>query len=49
MAITYEEAVARLTEWTDNPALVNHARGWRRRCGARRIATAPARPTSRDG
>ena len=27
MAITYEEAVARLEEWTDNPALRNHARG----------------------
>jgi predicted hydrolase (HD superfamily) len=27
MAITYEDAVAKLTEWTGNPALVNHARG----------------------
>jgi predicted hydrolase (HD superfamily) len=27
MAITYEEAVTRLAEWTDNPALLNHARG----------------------
>jgi predicted hydrolase (HD superfamily) len=27
MAITYEEALAKLMEWTDNPALVNHARG----------------------
>ena len=27
MALTYEEAVAKLKEWTDNPALVNHARG----------------------
>jgi hypothetical protein len=27
MAITYEEAVAKVQEWTDNPALRNHARG----------------------
>jgi predicted hydrolase (HD superfamily) len=27
MAISYEDAVAKLTEWTDNPALLNHARG----------------------
>lgn len=27
MAITYDDAVAKLVEWTDNPALVNHARG----------------------
>src|SRR5262249_52369546 len=27
MAITYEDAVAKLKEWTDNPALFNHARG----------------------
>ena len=27
MAISYEDAVAKLVEWTDNPALVNHARG----------------------
>jgi predicted hydrolase (HD superfamily) len=27
MAISYEEAVAKLHEWTDNPALRNHARG----------------------
>jgi predicted hydrolase (HD superfamily) len=27
MALTYEEAMAKLKEWTDNPALVNHARG----------------------
>jgi predicted hydrolase (HD superfamily) len=27
MAITYEDAVAKLEEWTDNPALLNHARG----------------------
>ena len=27
MAITYEDAVAKLHEWTDNPALRNHARG----------------------
>lgn len=27
MAITYEDAVAKLKEWTDNPALINHARG----------------------
>ena len=27
MAITYEDAVAKVHEWTDNPALRNHARG----------------------
>jgi predicted hydrolase (HD superfamily) len=27
MAITYDEAVAKLHEWTDSPALRNHARG----------------------
>ncbi len=27
MAVSYEEAQAKLREWTDNPALVNHARG----------------------
>ena len=27
MAITYEDAVAKLHEWTDSPALRNHARG----------------------
>src|SRR3954453_3259444 len=27
MAITYEDAVAKLEEWTDSPALRNHARG----------------------
>jgi predicted hydrolase (HD superfamily) len=27
MAITYEDAEAKLREWTDNPALLNHARG----------------------
>ncbi len=27
MAVSYEEAAAKLKEWTDNPALVNHARG----------------------
>ena len=27
MAITYEDAVARLEEWTDGSALRNHARG----------------------
>lgn len=27
MAISYEEAVAKLHEWTDSPALRNHARG----------------------
>jgi predicted hydrolase (HD superfamily) len=27
MAVTYEEAVAKLHEWTDSPALRNHARG----------------------
>jgi predicted hydrolase (HD superfamily) len=27
MAITYEDAVAKVEEWTDNPALRNHARG----------------------
>ena len=27
MAITYDEAVATLKEWTDNPALIHHARG----------------------
>jgi len=27
MAITYEQAVAKLHEWTENPALRNHARG----------------------
>jgi predicted hydrolase (HD superfamily) len=27
MAITYEDAVAKVDEWTDNPALQNHARG----------------------
>src|SRR3954466_7384034 len=27
MAITYEDAVAKVEEWTDNPALQNHARG----------------------
>jgi predicted hydrolase (HD superfamily) len=27
MAITYEDAVAKVQEWTDNPALRNHARG----------------------
>jgi predicted hydrolase (HD superfamily) len=27
MAITYEDAVAKLYEWTDSPALRNHARG----------------------
>jgi predicted hydrolase (HD superfamily) len=27
MAITHEEAVAKLHEWTDSPALRNHARG----------------------
>jgi predicted hydrolase (HD superfamily) len=26
MAITYEQAVAKLHEWTENPALLNHAR-----------------------
>ena len=26
MAITYEQAVAKLHEWTENPALRNHAR-----------------------
>ena len=50
MAITYDDAVAKLEEWTDNPALINHAAGaWRRRCVGRRIATAPARRTSRGG
>ena len=27
MAITYEDALAKLHEWTDSPALRNHARG----------------------
>jgi predicted hydrolase (HD superfamily) len=27
MAITYEDAAAKLREWTDSPALLNHARG----------------------
>lgn len=27
MAISYEDAVTKLGEWTDNPALLNHARG----------------------
>src|SRR3954452_17271283 len=27
MAITYEDAVAKVQEWTDSPALRNHARG----------------------
>ncbi|MHB1556287.1 MAG: HD domain-containing protein [Isosphaeraceae bacterium] len=27
MAVSYEEAMAKLKEWTDNPALINHARG----------------------
>src|SRR3954470_10998703 len=27
MPITYEDAVAKLHEWTDSPALRNHARG----------------------
>lgn len=27
MAITYDEAAALVREWTDNPALLNHARG----------------------
>ena len=27
MVITYEDAMAKLKEWTDNPALLNHARG----------------------
>jgi len=27
MPISYEDAVAKVHEWTDNPALVNHARG----------------------
>ncbi len=49
MAITYEDAAAKLHEWTDNPALRNHARGSRPRCGGRRTAMVPARPMRLGG
>src|SRR3954453_18554403 len=44
MAITYEDAVAKVEEWTDNPALRNHARGVEaaRRRAAHRYGAGPA-------